>query len=319
MGCHKHKNAHNRKWKDSQCLNCHKQAGKTELKPTLLATPTTRARMRGSRSLPDTPTSSATSATSATSTTSTPAECGVRCHQDSLHRGSLGDECSRCHSSGVWDATRFDHNDDTKWELKGMHSTSPSLPRLSPGQTVHQYAQDLCAAEGCHAKDDVHKGALGSKCETCHVETGELLFDHNRMADFQLDGRHLDSKCSECHPKITFKPRPKDCFGCHPEPKVHKGQYGTVCETCHSTSDWRDIKALHDVGDFALKGSHDNIPCQSCHLDNRPLWPGLEICALTATGATMSTPTRYRQGAASATRSGHLRQRALTTPQSAAS
>ena len=31
----------------------------------------------------------------------TPMECGDRCHEDSLHKGSLGDTCSRCHSPGM--------------------------------------------------------------------------------------------------------------------------------------------------------------------------------------------------------------------------
>ena len=39
--------------------------------------------------------------------------------------------------------------------------------------------------------------------------------------------KHLEVRCADCHPSVTFKPRPKNCFGCHPEPTVHKGQYGT--------------------------------------------------------------------------------------------
>jgi hypothetical protein len=98
------------------------------------------------------------------------------------------------------------------------------------------------------------------------------------MAAFKLEGKHLTVRCNDCHPSVTFKPRPKDCFGCHPEPKVHKGQYGTGCETCHSTRSWDDIRPLHDVGDFALKGAHDNIACERCHRDNRPLAGSGNLC-----------------------------------------
>ncbi len=127
---------------------------------------------------------------------------------------------------------------------------------------------------GCHAKDDAHRGKLGDKCGKCHLETGQNVFNHNTQADYKLEGAHLKTRCAECHPSITFKPRPKDCFGggaCHAEPDVHKGQYGTVCETCHTTASFKDVQPQHDVGDFSLKGQHDNLPCKRCHQDNRPL------------------------------------------------
>ena len=127
-----------------------------------------------------------------------------------------------------------------------------------------------CSAEGCHKDDDAHKGRLGDKCEQCHIETGDNLFNHNTMSAFHLDGKHLTVRCTDCHPSVTFKPRPTTCFGCHPEPAVHKGQYGTQCEQCHTTRMWEDIKPLHDVGDFSLRGMHDNIACERCHRDNRP-------------------------------------------------
>lgn len=276
QGCHQHKNVHAGKWKDSQCLDCHKAAGKTQLTRTAgdqyhKGENASFPLISGHKGV------KCNKCHVGNKYDNTPAECGARCHQDSLHRGSLGDECSRCHSSGTWDATRFDHNDDTKWELKGMHASGPSCRHCHPARQFTGTPK-TCSAEGCHAKDDVHKGKLGDGCEKCHLETGDMIFDHNTMSDFKLTGGHLNNKCSECHPKITFKPRPQNCFGCHPEPNIHKGQYGTVCETCHTDRSWRDIKALHDVGDFALKGSHDNIPCQRCHKDNRPLSGSGNLC-----------------------------------------
>lgn len=275
MGCHQHANVHEKKFKDSQCLDCHKSAGRKQLT----------AKSRDIYHGPDSnfPLIAGHEGIACAKChldnvyDNTPKECGGRCHEDSLHRGSLGQECSRCHSSGVWTATRFDHNDDTKWPLKGMHASGPECRDCHPARIFSNTPKN-CSAEGCHAKDDVHKGMLGQECERCHLETGDMRFDHNTMSQFPLEGQHLRSKCSECHPKITFKPRPKNCFGCHPEPKVHKGQYGTLCETCHTTAGWRDIKALHDVGEFALKGSHDNIPCQRCHKDNRPLGGSGNLC-----------------------------------------
>ena len=39
-----------------------------------------------------------------------------------------------------------------------------------------------------------------------------------------------------------------------------------------------DVKPLHDVGDFSLKGAHDNIACERCHRDNRPLAGSGNLC-----------------------------------------
>jgi hypothetical protein len=135
-----------------------------------------------------------------------------------------------------------------------------------------------CSAAGCHGEDDVHKGRLGASCGNCHRETGDNVFNHNTMSAFHLDGKHLQVKCADCHPSVTFKPRPKSCFGCHPEPAVHKGSYGTTCEQCHTTRTWDDIKPLHDVGDFSLKGMHDQVACERCHRDSRPLAGSGNLC-----------------------------------------
>ena len=62
------------------------------------------------------------------------------------------------------------------------------------------------------------------------------------------------------------------------EPEVHKGQFGTACETCHNTVSFSQIVPLHDVGDFSLRGSHDRQPCVRCHVDNRPLAGSGNLC-----------------------------------------
>jgi hypothetical protein len=210
----------------------------------------------------------------------TPKQCGVRCHDDSLHLGNLGDECDRCHEPGRWPAVRFDHTDDTEWPLLGLHNRVAECVQCHPNQKFKNTPTN-CAAVGCHAKDDAHRGRLGKKCESCHLETGENIFDHNTQSDYKLTGKHLTVRCSDCHPSVTFKPRPKDCYGggsCHPEPEVHKGQFGTGCATCHTTESFTDIVALHDVGDFQLKGAHDQQTCDRCHIDNRRLAGSGNLC-----------------------------------------
>ncbi|MBK9033362.1 MAG: hypothetical protein IPL61_19170 [Myxococcales bacterium] len=275
-GCHQHKNVHPKeKYTDSQCLGCHQGAGNVNLKPGTVDTfhgpKSAFPLVKGHKPV------KCVQCHPKDSFKDTPSECGVRCHEDSLHKGSLGDECSRCHLPGVWDAVRFDHADDTKWPLEGLHAKIADCSDCHPTR-AYTGTPKTCSAEGCHAKDDVHKGRLGQGCERCHKVTGDNVFNHNSMSSFALTGQHLTVRCSECHTSQTFKPRPQNCFGCHPEPGVHKGQYGTACEACHSTQDWTDIKPLHDVGGFALVGSHDNLACARCHKDSRPMAGTGNLC-----------------------------------------
>jgi len=275
MGCHKHANVHNREYTDAKCLQCHMQPGILQVKAKSVANvhgaKGTFPLVKGHKFV------KCGQCHTAEGFKNTPKECGVRCHQDSLHRGTLGQECSRCHVPGEWAALTFDHTADTDWPLNGLHKTTPECQDCHP-KRAYDGTPKNCSAAPCHAKDDAHRGKLGNKCEQCHRETGENRFNHNSMAAFKLNGRHLEVRCAECHPSVSFKPRPTNCFGCHPEPAVHKGQYGTECEQCHSTKSFKDIKALHDVGDFSLKGAHDNQPCQKCHRDNRPLAGSGNFC-----------------------------------------
>ncbi len=275
-GCHQHKNVHPKeKFADSECLRCHKGAGRVELTEKSVEVyhgprsrfPLVKAHkyVKCAQCHPK------------DQFKNTPIECGARCHEDSLHKGTLGDECTACHSPGLWDAVRFDHTEDTKWPLTGLHAKIADCADCHP-KREYDGTPTTCSAQGCHAKDDVHKARLGSACDKCHLTTGDNIFNHNTMSKFPLDGKHLTTRCSDCHPSVTFKPRPTNCFGCHPEPDVHRGQYGTVCETCHTTVSFTDIKPLHDVGDFSLTGSHDNLACARCHKDSRPMAGTGNLC-----------------------------------------
>jgi hypothetical protein len=302
MGCHAHKKVHSDpdhpdgKYKVSQCLGCHMHPGDPTIrkgKDNQLADAAhnpvhgTFPLVKGHKDVPCNNCHTGRDKKNKTSFSSVKPNCNAagQCHEDSLHKGSLGDGCLACHKPGTWDALGFNHDDpfpdDAKGEvksfpLKGAHRDN-KCEECHPKRDFAA-AHATCSAEGCHAEDDAHKGRLGPKCERCHVETGDNIFNHNTMSAFHLDGKHLEVRCADCHPSITFKPRPTNCFGCHPEPKVHKGQYGTACEQCHSTKTFSDIKPLHDVGDFSLKGMHDNIACERCHKDNRPLAGSGNLC-----------------------------------------
>jgi hypothetical protein len=276
MGCHEHKNVHDGEFKDKECTRCHKSAGEiaiTQKAVDLYHGPKSRfplVKAHKGVKCDQCHTNNVYE--------NTPRECGVRCHEDSLHRGTLGDLCSNCHSGGEWAAVRFNHDEDTKWPLKGWHKRIPKCEDCHARREDYHKTPTNCSAEGCHAKDDVHRGRLGNDCEICHLETGKNIFDHNKHSDYKLDGAHLTTQCAECHPSITFKPRPTNCFGCHPEPDVHKGQFGTRCESCHNTVSFDQFLPLHDVGSFSLRGAHDNLDCKACHKDSRPLAGTGNLC-----------------------------------------
>jgi hypothetical protein len=277
LGCHAHQEVHRddpARRDDKQCLQCHKAAGDLAMSAKAIdvyhGPASSFPLVKGHKHVKCVQ-------CHPKETRNTPAECGDRCHEDSLHQGTLGDACSRCHAPGVWEATRFDHADDTQWPLRGLHATVPDCASCHPTR-AYDGTPTTCSAEGCHADDDAHRGRLGSTCDRCHLETGDNVFDHDTMSRYTLDGRHLQVRCADCHPSITFKPRPTDCYGCHPEPSVHRGQYGTVCEECHRTAGFDDIKPLHDVGGFALVGAHDHQACERCHQDSRPLRGTGNVC-----------------------------------------
>ncbi len=288
MDCHQHKQVHEKKFNNGQCLGCHVGAGKIavneqKLEQVYHGPNSNFPLVKEHKGVPCQDCHTGRSKAGRTTFEKESPECGVRCHEDSLHQGELGKKCTPCHSSGTWDALKFEHNvaqypdGEPGFELKGEHKNNACEACHTKARKFKDTPRN-CSDEGCHADDDAHKGRLGKQCEKCHLETGDNLFNHNTMSAFHLDGKHLAVRCADCHPSVTFRPRPTTCFGCHPEPAVHKGQYGTGCEQCHSTRTWEDIKPLHDVGDFSLKGAHNNIACERCHRDNRPLAGSGNLC-----------------------------------------
>ena len=299
--CHAHAKVHSDdqhpdgKYKSAQCLQCHENGGNPQMRTSkdnklvndVHGPQGTFPLIKKHKDVPCASCHTGRDAKNKTSFSDLKPDCNAagQCHEDSLHKASLGAKCINCHVSGTWDALKFDHAQpfpaDAKgkvaaFPLKGEHKNN-KCEACHPTRNFVE-AGTTCASAGCHLEDDAHKGRLGTKCEQCHNEAGDNTFNHNTMSAFRIDGKHLAVRCADCHPSVTFKPRPTDCFGCHPEPAVHRGQYGTGCAQCHTTRTWEDVKPLHDVGDFSLKGMHDNIACERCHRDNRPLAGSGNLC-----------------------------------------
>src|SRR5690606_3465484 len=121
----------------------------------------------------------------------------------------------------------------------------------------------------CHAINDVHDGKNGRECKSCHKEKSwkKVSFDHNRDTHFALRGGHAKADCNSCHKQGKFDVKlGTACIDCHRGDDVHKGNNGSECKQCHSESAWQDSKFDHARDtDFALKGKHKDVTCDSCH------------------------------------------------------
>jgi hypothetical protein len=197
-----------------------------------------------------------------------PLECNG-CHQkDDKHKGSLGKECTNCHTETNWKEAKFDHS-KTKFALTGKHVDVKCNKCHAKGPTDYKGASVECIS--CHKKDDKHKGNYGKKCETCHVDRSwkKITFDHDRETKYKLLGKHIEVKCMSCHKEPLYKKgskTPTDCNSCHKKDDKHKGNFGPKCETCHYETDWKKINFDHDKDTkYPLKFKHKDVKCVTCH------------------------------------------------------
>ena len=170
------------------------------------------------------------------------ADCNA-CHaKDDKHRGQLGRSCGSCHDEKGWKVERFDHA-HTRFPLSGRHARIEC-------QACHKtlaYRDAPRECYGCHRADDKHRLALGRSCQTCHNARDWRTwdFDH-RKTRFPLDGSHAKVACAACHRAPVEEPLrlATACVECHRGDDKHDGAYGPLCERCHVTTSFRDIRTL---------------------------------------------------------------------------
>ncbi len=129
-------------------------------------------------------------------------------------------------------------------------------------------------------------------CSACHTPDGwaparaTMDFEHDNDTDFPLVGRHHDAGCGGCHLGLRFdEPRvsASDCGACHVD--VHLGNLSDNCAGCHNEVSYTDVAGLsiHARTAFPLTGTHLQLTCESCHVDDRggaysPLDPDCYSC-----------------------------------------
>jgi hypothetical protein len=221
----------------------------------------------------------------------TPQTC-QSCHAEpKVHLGKFGTDCANCHSTTTWQGAKvstgpggtFDH-DRTRFKLTGVHKTTD----CKRCHVNNVFAGTPLTCVGCHAEPSIHKGKFGTECASCHststwkgveLTAVNTAFDHDKTA-FKLTGAHKMTDCKACHKNGTFKGTPATCVGCHAEPVVHKGKFGTDCAHCHETATWKGATFKHvfpvdhgtrRTGSATCARCHDKAPdyhtytCYGCH------------------------------------------------------
>ncbi|MGA9119261.1 MAG: cytochrome C [Bacteroidota bacterium] len=218
------------------------------------------------------------------------------CHADP-HHGSFQKACTGCHSTESWTRVgkvEFDHG-RTRFPLRGAHArlaceschARSNRARNASGEFGFHITRFQACAD-CHA--DAHAGQFASRpdkgrCETCHTEQSftpvtYTVDDHNRSS-FPLTGAHLATPCTACHVANAVKAKSTrrfrwdgtpTCRTCHKDP--HGGQFAArsgSCESCHTTSAWKNLLFDHAKTNFPLEGKHAAVPCEKCHVKATPV------------------------------------------------
>jgi len=92
------------------------------------------------------------------------------CHEKDdakVHKRRFGTECQVCHSTRAWGAWDFDHN-KTDFKLDGPHKKTANKCYACHSKPMSGKVLTSTACGSCHARDDVHNGNFGERCERCH-------------------------------------------------------------------------------------------------------------------------------------------------------
>jgi len=154
-----------------------------------------------------------------------------------------------------------------------------------------EIAHRLSEKRGYHAAQ-VKPGLGSNDCARCHSEHNGLnyrlvrwpgakeKFDHTQ-AGWNLEGRHAQIQCAECHTAKYIAPQDRavlkrhdlnaafagldpSCTTCHRD--VHDGQLSARCTDCHSQDTWKNPPGFsHERTRYPLTGLHGKLDCAKCH------------------------------------------------------
>lgn len=217
------------------------------------------------------------------------------CHRNPHSARQIDKTCSFCHVTTSFSWLQFDHNKNTNFNLTGKHRAVACV-----SCHTNQVFKDMPASntnpncQACH--ENPHGSAMPTDCASCHRTEGFKLvenFDHQKIANWALEGKHREISCQKCHADHLLKNykvsrlstnnltkklfsstsavKPTDCANCHVD--AHKGTYGLNCASCHNNTSFSvEYGArVHDLGYFKLQGAHNQLACTDCHRPNTNL------------------------------------------------
>ena len=184
-------------------------------------------------------------------------------------QGNAG--CVKCHGKGATDmaAACWSCHSDIQRQVDSRRGLHGNLPETVAG-----------ACTFCHSEHNGDKIKLISdrSFHAAGVLTPEK-FDHNRIVRFNLNQRHDELTCKQCHPAAEVAFLAKDrkrflglsqqCESCHKD--VHEGTFGGDCLSCHGQSkSFKQADGFIHAKDFPLIGGHAGKKCIDCHDKNGP-------------------------------------------------
>lgn len=209
-----------------------------------------------------------------------------------LHgRFANAEQCAACHQEHQ--GPQFD------LRTAALSDFDHEVTRFSLVQHTQDYGGRPLACAACHTRNAItvasaacadchrtgepvfmarHNQAFGDDCLACHDGLDTLaqfsLDDH--ATAFPLVGAHTAVPCETCHAGGQFEGTTQTCAGCHAEPAVHAGLFGTACADCHTADGWTpatvDGRHFDHAADtrFSLVRHithYDGTPfsCATCH------------------------------------------------------
>ena len=184
--------------------------------------------------------------------------CHVDFHKGQIVKKEATSDCKDCHSELGFQGSSFtfERHNKGNFKLEGAHVSTPCI-------SCHTKAKDWLFADldkrcvGCH--ENIHKNHIKDKfildgnCESCHsaFNWNKVTFDH-KTSGFQLQGKHAEISCRDCHfkngadnkPVQKFMELKSSCEECHTN--VHKNLFNsngaTNCTPCHGFVNWKAEK-----------------------------------------------------------------------------
>ncbi|MGK5087179.1 hypothetical protein WDW86_06440 [Bdellovibrionota bacterium FG-2] len=203
----------------------------------------------------------------------------ISCHSD--HKG-------RNFDTTQVDSKKFDHK-LTGYILEGKHADlkCSDCHKEKRAERTHYFGLKVSCVS-CHQKNDPHQfqGDWAKKdCNACHQLKAwkeNVRFDHKKDAHFQLEGKHAQIGCKDCHLPENSKHaiyhwehfEKTSCLACHKNNPHHFGTFKSPrlknpndCSTCHLETGWKDTPKFshNEQTRFKIGGKHLDLKCDKCH------------------------------------------------------